>query len=194
MQSVIAVVIIAILGIYDGVAADDLAWYKEAMANEVAPPYTAAYDALQKRIINPLTSADINLLNDETNGNAALNNLVRELNCGANDMRTKLNEALGKSEGIAKRLDGEVLNIVSSISAKEQEITQKQTSVASLNTQIEQIQQQVSTAEQGVKDKEGGVAAADNDLREAQRAVDKARECRGKRLLGFVRKYVSVLC
>ena len=192
---ILLAMVVALLALYSSFG-NDGAWYRDAMSVEVVPPYVAAYDALQNKIIAPLLDADIEELNNETVGAALVNDLVRQISCGVRTMRENLTEALNDSQTISKKLNDEIASLTLSISRTESEISQTGNTIATLSTQVGQTETQVRSAEQAVNDKQGEVNQAAAQQAEAQRAVDRARECRGKRSFRLRRivRVVRFLC
>ncbi len=151
--------------------ANDVSWYRNFLSEQVAPPYVAAYRILKDQIIDPLLAFNNEELADnETNVTVAdVVSLAQNLTCATKELYRSLSSALNASEQLNQELDRKLLQLVSSISQKENDVRQVNDQLRTIQAQLADTQGKVNDAENTVRNKETELNQADSQLAEEQR-------------------------
>jgi hypothetical protein len=162
-------------------------YFKQRMVETVVPPYRTAYTTLNEGIVQKLLAADTE--SDE----ATIRTVVNSLLCAAKNVRDQLHKATEASEQIRTTIDGQIIQLVLSISNQEERVRQSQEAVNQANGNIQHAQHQINMAEAAVRDSQHSLNVANHAVHEAHKAVEQARVCnmgRRKKCLfgGFFRK------
>ncbi|CAF3441460.1 unnamed protein product [Rotaria socialis] len=123
-------------------------------------------------------------LNRFTSEDNRLKVLVDKIRIAANGVYTNLKNASSECEQLRTKLNEGIATAVIVVSKQEALCREADTTVKQLTSDIQNQEQQVAFAQQVVNERQDAVATAERELRDAEDRVEKARLCRGKRLIG----------
>lgn len=149
--------------------ADDLAWYRSVLTEQVAPSYVAAYRTLKDKIINPLLPASSEVLDTNETNATQIVSLARRLTCATKALYGNLSSALKASEKLNQDLEKKLQELISSVSQKEKEVRQTNDQLSAIAARLADTQGKVNEAENTVRDKENELNQANSHLEDEQR-------------------------
>lgn len=123
------------------------------------------HNILQTRIIDPLLTANTDLLNTNE---AAITSLVTTVSCGATQLQAGLRETLRNSERLGRTVDKMLLSLIAKVSASEIQLKQARNQVFQATYGVELIKSKVREGEADVAAKQAAVNAADAVVRESE--------------------------
>ncbi|CAF0800080.1 unnamed protein product [Didymodactylos carnosus] len=148
------------------------------MARDVVRVYINAYLILQDKILNRLANVSVDeLMKNETQ--VAL--LASELNCHISDLTTLLSTTFIVSDAIRIQADSKLLEVVQQTSAQENEVNDIEKRVSQANSRLQGARSMLSGAQTTLRNRELDAARAEQAYRDAERRVENARRCRGRR-------------
>ncbi|CAF3356583.1 unnamed protein product [Rotaria socialis] len=166
--------------------AQDLGWYQPFLSERIAPMYVSAYRTLKNNIVNPLlTFKEDELAKNDTNVTTIVL-LAQRLTCATKQLYNDSSKALHASEELNSVVEKKVAELMSAISAKENEAREVNNQLAVIESRLAHAQANINQADIEVRNKVNELGNADRQLAAEQDKLERARYCgrRKKRLLG----------
>ncbi|CAM4871514.1 unnamed protein product [Rotaria socialis] len=148
--------------------------------------YVSAYRTLKNNIVNPLlTFKEDELAKNYTNVTTIVL-LAQRLTCATKQLYNDSSKALHASEELNSVVEKKVAELMSAISAKENEAREVNNQLAVIESRLADAQANINKADIEVRNKVNELGNADRQLAAEQDKLERARYCgrRKKRLLG----------
>ena len=157
-------VVFALLILAIAAKADDMAWYQSMLSEQVAPPYVAAYRILEVEILDPLHELGREMISENGTNMTTVLSAVLSVTCGTRGLYNNLTLALNASDDLNDQLEKKLLDLVTAVSQKENEISQMNNQLKATEAQLANSQAQVNNAQTDVTNKQNELNQADAQL------------------------------